>query len=101
MHLEKRKGENLSSYLSMGPCTPFALTQSAFMLTYALLSRASSVERSPTCSTLTILPLRPLVLIVRNPLGGGEMFKAGNLIVVERFMRSNGIWQGIDEEERE
>ena len=83
MHLEKRKGEKLSRDLSMGPCTPFALTQSAFMLTYALLSRASSVERSPTCSTLTILPVRPLVL------------KAGNLIVVERLMRSNGIWQGI------
>jgi hypothetical protein len=94
MHLEKRKGENLGRNLSMGPCTPFALTQSAFMLTYALLSRASSVERSPTCSTLTILPLRPLVLIVRNPLGGGEMFKAGNLI--ERLMRSNGIWQEIE-----
>ena len=94
MHLEKRKGENLGRGLSMGPCTPFALTQSAFMLTYALLSRASSVERSPICSTLTILPLRPLVLIVRNPLGEGEMFKAGNLI--ERLMRSNGIWQEIE-----
>ena len=75
----------------MGPYTPFALTQSAFMLTYALLSRASSVERSPTCSTLTILPLRPLVLTVLNFFAGGGMLKAGNLIVVERLMRSNGI----------
>ena len=80
----------------MGPYTPLALTQSAFMLTYALLSRASSVEQSPTCSTLTILPLRPLVLTVRHPFIGGDMFKGGNLIVLERLMSSNGIWQGIE-----
>ena len=44
------------------------------------------MERSPTSSTLTMLPLRPLDLTVRKPLGGGGMFKAGNLIVVERLM---------------
>ena len=91
MHLVKRKGKNSSRDLTMGSCIPLALTQSAFMLTYALLSRASSMERSPTCSTLTILPLRPLDLTVRNPFRGGEMFKAGNLIVVERLMRSKEL----------
>lgn len=37
---------------------PFALTQSALILAYALRSKTSSTERSPTSSTLTRLALR-------------------------------------------
>lgn len=45
---------------------PFAFTQSALMLRYALRSRASSTERSLTSSTFTIEPLR-----ARARIGGG------------------------------
>ena len=64
------------------PCdAPLALTQLALIFTKRLWSRASSAERSPTCSTLTMLPLRPRTLMGE----GLERSSVGNLTEVVRL----------------
>lgn len=68
--------------VATAPCdAPLALTQLALIFTKRLWSRASSAERSPTCSTLTMLPLRPRTLMGE----GLERSSVGNLTEVVRL----------------
>ena len=85
-------------YILTGFDAPFALTQSALMLTYALRSNTSSTERSPTSSTLTILPLLPLPLMEKVLGGDRATSRVGSLIVVERLIPASVSSKGLNSE---
>lgn len=70
---------------------PFALTQSALILTNALRSSTSSIELPPTSSTLTMLPLRPLPLADDICDFGTEMPRVGIFIAEEMLMDGKRI----------
>ena len=81
---------------------PFALTQFALMLAYALRSMTSSTERSPTSSTLTMLALRgrereesfgegetEAAAAAARSSAGGSLMVVGRLIVGEQVKRKD------------